>query len=348
MKRLRTAVLGLGRIGWGRHIPCIMSHPDKFELVAVVDTLPERLAEAKEKFGVDGYTDLAEMVGAVHPDLVIVASPNHLHKLHACTAMEMGCDVFLEKPMAESYESACAIVACAKRTGRKIMVYQPRRALAATNQLISIIQSGRIGRVSSIQVCRCGYIRRADWQAFRKFGGGMINNYGPHYIDVLLYLLGEKIDRLLCTAKVTASAGDAEDTVKILMQTESGIPISIDINQASALHHSEWLICGEYGAIMTEPGTPETEAFQIRYYDPAQLPPITVSDSLAAANRKYSNDVPIPWVEERFAVDSGFAVDFYDKLYEYMALDVPPYIPIEESLYVMELIQECRRSAGLL
>ena len=228
------------------------------------------------------------------------------------------------------------------------MVYQPRRTLAATNQLISIIQSGKIGKVSSVQVNRCGYTRRADWQAFRKFGGGMLNNYGPHYIDALLYVLGERFSRLFCSARVTASAGDAEDTVKILMETESGIPVHVDINQAAALSHPEWLVCGEYGAIMTEPGTPETESFRIRYYDPAKMPPIVASDSLAAKNRSYNNDAPIPWVEETVPVDNSFAISFYEKLYEYIALDQPPFIPAEESLYVMELIAKCRENAGIL
>lgn len=347
MKKLTIAVVGLGRIGWKRHIPLIMKHSAQFELVAVVDTAAERLAEAKETYGVSGYTDIAEMIQAHHPDVVVVASPNHLHKAHACTAMEMGCDVFLEKPMADSYEAARAIAECSARTGRKIMVYQPRRALAATNQLISIIQSGKIGKISSVQVCRCGYIRRADWQAFRKFGGGMLNNYGPHYIDVLLYILRERVNRLFCSTKVVASAGDAEDVVKILLETESGIAIDIDINQASALSHPEWLIRGEYGAIMAVPGPAESEEFRIRYYDPAQLPPIVASDDLAAKNRSYNSDVPIPWVEETVPVDNSFEIAFYDKLYEYIALDKASYVPIEESLYVMELIRDCQKDAGI-
>ena len=176
----------------------------------------------------------------------------------------------------------------------------------------------------------------------------MLNNYGPHYIDVLLYMLRERINRLFCSAKVTACAGDAEDTVKILLETESGIAIDIDINQASALSHPEWLIRGEYGAIMTEPGAPDKGAFRIRYYDPAQMPPIEPCESLAAKNRKYNIDMPIPWVEEIIPVDDSFEVSFYDKLYEYMALDKDPYIPLEESLYVMELVRDCQRDAGLL
>ena len=58
MKKIRAAVVGLGRIGWGTHIPNILKKPDCFQLAAVVDLSEERLAEAKEKYGVPGYRDV--------------------------------------------------------------------------------------------------------------------------------------------------------------------------------------------------------------------------------------------------------------------------------------------------
>lgn len=347
MNQLKTAVVGLGRIGWKKHIPEILANPDQFALVAVVDTSVERLDEARNKYGVQGFTDLKEMICTIYPDVVVIASPNHLHEEHACIAMELGCDVFLEKPMAHTYESAKAIADCAEKTGRKLMVFQPRRASAASNQLISIIDSGKIGKLASIQVTRCGYVRRADWQAYRKFGGGMINNYGPHYIDGLLYMIRERIRRIFCTASVVASAGDAEDVVKILLESESGIVMDIDINQAAAISHPEWLICGQYGAIISEVGVDGKQQFRVRYYDPNAIPAITASDALAAKNRSYNNDVPIPWVEEVIPLDNSYEISFYDKLYEYVALDQPSYVPVEESLYVMELIRDCRKNAGI-
>ena len=51
---IRTAVIGLGRIGWRFHVPEIVKHKDAFTLCAVVDTNQDRLAEAKETYGVSG------------------------------------------------------------------------------------------------------------------------------------------------------------------------------------------------------------------------------------------------------------------------------------------------------
>lgn len=345
MKLLKTAVVGLGRIGWGTHIPKILNHPDEFSLVGVVDVSSERLAEAKEKYGVNGYTDIPALVAVEKPDLLVIASPTHLHQAHACAAMEAGCDVFLDKPMAESYASACAIAQCAKDTGRKLMIFQPVRAHADTNQLMDLIASGKIGPLKSIRFTRMGYSRRSDWQTFKKYGGGMLTNYGAHHIDQLVYMTGEKISKLFCTTDVVATMGDADDVARIFMQTESGVKLDVDINQAAALVDTEWTIYGQCGAIRSQKSEDGKPQFRMRYYDPKSVPAPEVSESLAAAGRKYNHDVALPWVEEVIDLDNSYAIDFYQKVYEYFGEDKAPFVPVEQTLYLMELIHRCHEIA---
>lgn len=346
MKILKTAVVGLGRIGWNKHIPEIIKHREKFSLAAVVDVSQERLDEAKEAYGVNGYTDVAQMVRAEKPDLVVIASPTHLHHDHACTAMRLGADVFLDKPMAPDYETACAIARCAEETGRKLMVFQPFRAKAVVNQLMQIIDSGKIGKLVSIHVSRSGYFRRSDWQTFKKYGGGTLNNYGAHYIDALLYMVQDKVRRLFCATDTIASVGDADDVAQIFFQTQRGIQLDIDINQAAALTGPDWIVYGQYGAIMREI-SPENKKpqFRVRWFNPEEMPEITASENLAAANRSYNHDIPIPWNTEIFPEDPAFAVDFYKKVNEYFAEGKAPYVPVEDTLYVMELIKRCHMDA---
>jgi len=346
MRILKTAVVGLGRIGWNLHIPKIVRHDAQFSLVAVVDISRERLAEAHEVYRVPGYTDLAEMIRVEKPDLVVIASPTHLHHKHACTAMEMGVDVFLDKPMAHDFKTALDIARCARETGRKLMVFQPFRARPEVNQLKKILESGKLGRLVSIQAVRQQYVRRADWQAFQKFGGGMLNNYGAHYIDALLYLSGDRVKRLFCSKDLVASLGDADDVVRVMFQTENGITLDLDINQAAALTKPEWVVYGQYGAVMSHRDSQGCMQLCLRWYNPENMPKLEASEDLAAKNRKYSNDVPIPWVTEEIPLDPAAAVDFYGKVYEYYAEDKAPYIPIEETLYVMELIHQCHENAA--
>lgn len=344
MKILRTAVVGLGRIGWALHVPQILSH-DGFELVAAVDTNSERLEEFKNKYGANGYADFEEMLNCENPDLVVIASPTHLHKDQAIAAMEHGADVFCDKPVAKTLDEVYAMGDAAKRFGRKIMVYQPHRAFAVVNTLKKIIAENKIGQIFMIKRANSGYTRRNDWQALKQYGGGMLNNYGAHFIDQLRYIVEEDLSVVSCMCDCVATLGDADDVVKLVMKSKSGIMLDLDINQATAYPVTGWTVFGKYGTILSE--MDGTNEFKVKYIIPEECPPIEMQEGLAAAGRKYSQDPPLPWHEEIVQVEEENAIDFYEKCYEYFALDKEAFVPFEQTVKLMSLIDECHNIAGV-
>jgi predicted dehydrogenase len=135
----------------------------------------------------------------------------------------------------------------------------------------------------------------------------MLNNYGVHYIDQLMYLTGfEAVTSAHCHLFAAATRGDADDVVKAWLQLESGLLLDLEINEASALlpgAHSatdrsdhEVQIFGRYGtAMLTEDGT----AFRLRFFNPAEAAPLELFTDLAAPDRDYSpGDHALPWKEE--------------------------------------------------
>ncbi len=345
-KTLRTALIGLGRIGWGYHLPNITKKPG-FEPAAVVDTCPERLEEARQKYGVKGYTDYREMLDAVKPELTVVCSPTHLHGLHAMDALRAGSDVFLDKPMAPTIAEAREIAACAQACGRKLMIYQPHRFFPESQVARRILESGVLGKLYMAKRANFNYMRRNDWQAFKKYGGGMLNNYGAHFIDQMLYLTGTQVTDITCHRKRILSLGDADDVVKVLLQGDDGLTVDIDIDQAAALPMLPMQFYGQYGAASLEDG-PDGRCFRVRWLDPAELPPLEVSDALMAKNRGYSDEGILPWHEERIPVRPEDALDFYDAVYRFYALDEAPAVPVSETLRVMEIIEKCRKQAPVV
>ena len=345
MKKLKIAVVGLGRIGWQVHLPEIKKN-DKYDLRAVVDVNEDRLRETEGEYNAKGYTDLAEMLESEEIDLVVIASPTHLHRSQCEICFEHGVDVFLDKPMAPTLEDSVKIAEAAKKFGRKIMVYQPHRAMPVVSVLRRIINEGKIGPVYMMKRAQSSYIRRHDWQSLRKFGGGMINNYGAHFIDQMIYLADEDVDSIFCTSHHIATLGDAEDVVKAVLTMKSGITIDIDINNATSIMITPWMVFGKYGTVVAEgPSDSQTDNFIVKYYDPADMPEVTLDESLTAEGRRYNNDVPVPWKTEIVPVKPEDAVNFYDKCYEYFALDEKPFVPVEETLRVMELLEEAHKQA---
>jgi scyllo-inositol 2-dehydrogenase (NADP+) len=339
MKALRTAIVGLGRIGWQFHAPQVAAH-DGFSFVAAVDPLEERRQEAVDRYGVRGYSTYGEMLAQETLDLVVIASPTPYHASQAIAAFERGYDVFCDKPMAPTLAETDRMIEAMRTHGRKLMVYQPHRARADTVALQAILAQGWIGPLYMIKSARTGYTRRNDWQAFRQYGGGMLNNYGAHYVDLLLHLSGSRAKRVCCALRVVATLGDAEDVVKAVIETESGVILDLEINMASAHPMRPWQVLGQRGsAVLDEVAW----AWHVRYYREEALGEGVVHAELAAPQRRYDNvDETISWEEQTVPVSEYAAVDYYEQCYRYYALDEAPYVPIEETREVMRVLEMCR------
>ncbi|PWM75332.1 MAG: hypothetical protein DBX90_12845 [Lentisphaerae bacterium] len=338
-KILRTAVSGLGRIAWDFHLPQLCAH-DGFHPVAVVDPCRERLAEAQARFGVSAlYTDFEPMLEELHPDLVVIASPTIFHADQAIRAMRAGCDVFCDKPLALCSAEAEAMFRTARETGRKLMTYQPHRLNGEARAVRAILDSGKLGPLYLIERHLSNYARRNDWQAFRKNGGGMLLNYGSHYIDQLLYLTGSRVGHVRCELRRIASLGDADDVVHALITAGSGLLFDLDINQAVALPLPEWRICGRRGAALYQDGE-----WKLRYFLPGALPEMKADTGLAAAGRRYPSE-PIAWQTETLPELPADRDAYYRHCYEYYALDRPPFVKADEILELVRTIDACRRSA---
>ncbi len=340
---LNTALIGLGRIGWVYHLPEILKHRE-YHLCAIADVDPSRLTEADEKCDARKYTDYREMLQKERPDVVVIASPTPFHKEQAIQAMREGCSVILDKPMASDLDSAKEIAAAAAEYQQKITVYQPHRFLALATVVKRVLDTGVLGEIFQIRRCASNYVRRNDWQSLKKYGGGMLNNFGSHYIDQLLFFSGEKINKVFCQLNRIATLGDAEDVVKILLQTENGMILDIDINQAAALPPEPLLIYGKYGAAKVQTDASGNESLLVRYYDPTELPACILKDSLTGPDRRIPPET-IPWKEETYPILAKDNIDYYQKCAQYFNGQAESPVPLGETLQVMELIDSCRRAA---
>ncbi|MEW6755889.1 MAG: Gfo/Idh/MocA family oxidoreductase [Candidatus Latescibacterota bacterium] len=333
-----AGVIGLGRIGWQFHCPALARHPE-FRLVGVADAAPERCSEAQQTYGCPAFGDYRELLEVPGLSLVVVAAPTHLHHRMTLEALARGLHVYAEKPLASNARQAAEMVRAAAEAGRVLSVYQPHRAAAETQQLLGILRSGEIGQVYQVRCGRFACGRRDDWQSLRRYGGGMLNNYGAHYLDLLLYLLGPQVRRVFCQLRRVMSLGDAEDVVRVVLESASGAIGEVDINQASAIAPFDLQAVGTHGAVVLEGGS-----FRIRSFSPSELEPKELNRSLASPGRQYPRD-QIPFRERQVAVDPGLQVDVYADLARAMRTGSPPFVRPEEPLAVMRLIERCRRSS---
>lgn len=342
-KVLKTAVVGLGRIGWSFHLPQIVEHPG-FRLTAVVDPLEERLAEARERFRPDAaYRDSSELYGTDRPDLVVIASPTQFHKAQVLQAFENGCDVFCDKPLALTLAEADEIISAMEEYGRKLMVYQPHRVTPEVLALQAVLRSGLLGDLYLMRHCVSRYARRNDWQAFRRHGGGMLNNYGAHFIDQFLFLNRSPFRSVACEMRAVATVGDAEDVVKALLTAENGVIFDLEINMAAAAPQPPWYVAGSHGAAILDS---EARTWRVTCHDPHKTGELNPQEGLAAYNRSYGSGETIQWKQHDFKVDDYEAGVFYESCHAYFAGEGEPIVPVSETREVMRVMRECRLVSG--
>jgi len=340
-KRLRIGVAGLGRIGWNFHCKSLAKHPD-FELAAVADTDPVRCREAEESMGCRPFADYNDMVAQGCLDAVVIATPTHLHESMVMTALDANLHILLEKPMAPTFDEAKRIVVAAEQAGRVLTIYQPHRHHAYFQHLLAILATGKIGKIYWVQRGAFSYSRRNDWQSLQKFGGGMLNNYGAHYLDQVLQLVGYDIKRVFCNLQIVASLGDADDVVKVVFETEHGALGECTINQASVSNPYEFIVWGEHGTV-----TYSRSAYEISWFDPDSLPEKVLDVSLASADRKYPHD-KLELSSETIKVDPAYQVDVFADFAAAIREGSPVAVPPRETLALMDLLRRCREgSAGI-
>lgn len=193
MAPITIALAGLGGAAEQLHLPALLRVPNT-ALVGVADPDPARQRWAVER-GIalprHVYDDPRRLIRERRPQLVIVATPPETHAAVCLEALEAGCHVFCEKPLAPTIEDCDRIVDAADQAGRLVAVNNQYRHLSVVRATRTAIDDGRFGRPYLLQV----------WQQMPSPGTGFPNwkatltrlilyEFGTHAVDLVAFLLG--------------------------------------------------------------------------------------------------------------------------------------------------------------
>ena len=196
--KLKVGVIGTGIIGKS-HIRGYMGMSDDVEIVAVAD-LDEKEAKrvAKENDIPKVFTDYKELLEIDDIVGVDVCLPNFLHAPVTIAALEVGKNVYCEKPMARNAEEAQAMYDAAKKTGQMLAIQLGTLFSPATRAAKQIIDDGVLGKVYYVKSSH--YRRRGrvyvDGYATPHFvqkeksGGGALADMGIYHMAAMVWLLG--------------------------------------------------------------------------------------------------------------------------------------------------------------
>ena len=243
--RVRVGVIGFSDRHRSSHIPPFMKYYKEmnFDIVAVSDIWKKRREEGaaflKDKMGHDikAYRNNDELFDSKSVDAVFVSTPDFQHAIHAAQAVKAGCDVYCEKPFAETMEDNRNALKIIKASKQIVQIGSQRRSGPNYTAAADFIQSGKFGPITMVElnwnVNQPGRWRRPDlvaqckeedldWNRFllnrpkeafdpRKFleyrlfwpySSGLPGQWMSHQIDTVHWFSGLKHPR-----SVTANGG---------------------------------------------------------------------------------------------------------------------------------------------
>ena len=182
--KIKVVIAGCGLIAPKKHIPAYIRLKDKVEIIAVCDLNEDAAKKVVQTFNIKKYyTNFTEMLSCEKPDVVDICTPPQTHARLAVEALQNGCHVILEKPMALSLTDCDSIVATANKYNKKVgvihnQIFNP--ALAKANRLL---QDGGMGDFLGIQIflsTPTSYMTSIKDHWAHKLPGGVLGETGPH------------------------------------------------------------------------------------------------------------------------------------------------------------------------
>jgi predicted dehydrogenase len=259
MRRLRTALVGCGKVGQ-IHAQALATLSES-EFVAVCDSSAERAEAFARRFKARPYNDLSDLIKQCTTEAILICTPHPLHAQAAILAAEAGVHVLVEKPLATRLEDCDAMVAAARRGGVKLGVISQRRWYEPVRRMKQVIDAGKIGRPVLGTFAMYSWRDQAYYQSdpwrgkWDSEGGGVLINQSPHMIDLLLWLMGDQVVEVTgYWANLNHPYIEVEDSaVAILRFSQGGLgSIVTSLSQKPGIHTKVHIHGSQGGSVGVE------------------------------------------------------------------------------------------------
>ncbi|HEX2226097.1 MAG TPA: Gfo/Idh/MocA family oxidoreductase [Candidatus Binatia bacterium] len=261
---LRFLVAGCGSIG-KRHIKNLRALG--IGEIFGCDVRPDRRAEVKAQLGIDSLESL-DAAWALQPDAVVIASPTALHMPSALEAAQHRAHLFIEKPLASSWDGVERLIGLTRQNGLVSLVGCNMRFHPGLITVKRLLIEEAVGPIIAARVEAGQHL--PDWHPWEDYrqtysaraalGGGVILD-AIHEIDYIRWLIGE-VSGLFCLAgKLSHLEIDTEDTAALLLRFENGALGEVHLDYIQRAYSRSCQIIGEEGTIYWD-----YMAGQVRWY----------------------------------------------------------------------------------
>ncbi len=231
MKQINWGFIGCGEVTEKKSGPAF-NEIEGSQVVAVMSRSEKKARSYAEKHHISKwYTDAQELVDDPDVNAIYISTPPSSHATFAIMAMYAGKPVYIEKPLAASYDDCARINRVSEQTGVPCFVAYYRRCLPYFQRVRDIVSEGKIGKIINVQIRFSCPPRDLDynsdslpWRVQPDIaGGGYFYDLAPHQLDLLQEMFGVIIEADgMCANR--AGLYKAEDSVSACFKFENGLP----------------------------------------------------------------------------------------------------------------------------
>lgn len=233
---MRYALIGCGRIAVNHLKACINN---QLNLCALCDIDLNKIEQLLNQSGLSSedihrYNDYQRLILEEKPELVSIATESGCHAQIALFCIRHHVHVIIEKPIALSMQDADQLIQAAEEHHVKVCACHQNRFNPAVQALRHAIEEGRFGKIShgSIHVRwnrGRSYYEQARWRGTWENDGGALMNQCIHGIDLLRWMLGDKIEEVYGQTRQQLHHDlETEDVGMAVVRFEDGVIATIE------------------------------------------------------------------------------------------------------------------------
>lgn len=220
-------VVGAGSIAVESHLP-VLRNLKNVEVVAICDNRIDIAKETASKFGVKNvFGDLESMLSKEEPDVVDVCTSPFTHSSLAVEAMNAGCHVLVEKPMATNVQEADTMILSSRKNNAHLCVVHQNLYNPAVTRAKELVKAGDIGDLLHIEL-RTFESRDSElctnkdhWS--HKLPGGIFYEIIPHPVYLSQYFLEDVKPVYVLGRKLGGSEWMRNDELRVLLEGKNGL-----------------------------------------------------------------------------------------------------------------------------
>lgn len=300
-------IVGFGGMGFWHFENA--SKIDGVKFIGAYDIASDRQQLIAEK-NLRNYNSYDDMLNDPDINTILVATPNHLHKEMTIRAAKSKKNIICEKPVSLNVEELDEMIRVAEENGVIFTVHQNRRWDKDFVTVKEVLKNNSIGNVYSIQSRLFGVNGLVhDWHVYKKYGGGMLYDWGVHLIDQILQLVDGKLLEIYADLKSIVNA-EVDDYFHIDLKFENGISVQIELGTYVLKSAPRWSVYGDRGTLTINSFLADGDITHTSKLM-KKLPP-QIAETVAGPTRAFAPPAPGTLYQEELPEVVTKWTDFYE------------------------------------